>query len=293
MAGDKFHRNALKPQNMDYEERVNNMKNNKKGHNGLITNKIFPDGDLSLSNSIKLMEHGNTFEQRNGRPLSYASVDSFDREVFDFAKFCDENKVTPTRPAMALWLGVTSNTIARWKEDNTNPFSTSIKKAEELFHQFILEKTMQGSINTLLYFFLGKNWFGMQDKTEVVHKSSSNVIDLDEQERIINSTPGIVIDAEFKPVESEKPKVGVIDTSNVNNAQIEENEVSRGLADLQTSRGVDLEDFADLLAGEDLQTSSDHADLQTCRLADFDTHPHADLQTHTKIPPDTGWDDDL
>ena len=275
MAGDKFHRNALKPQNMDYEERVNNMKNNKKGHNGLITNKIFPDGDLSLSNSIKLMEHGNTFEQRNGRPLSYASVDSFDREVFDFAKFCDEN------------------TIARWKEDNTNPFSTSIKKAEELFHQFILEKTMQGSINTLLYFFLGKNWFGMQDKTEVVHKSSSNVIDLDEQERIINSTPGIVIDAEFKPVESEKPKIGVIDTSNVNNAQIKENEASRGLADLQTSRGVDLEDFADLLAGEDLQTSSDHADLRTCGLADFDTHHHADLQTHTKIPPDTGWDDDL
>lgn len=268
------HRNALKPQNMSYEERVENMKNNKKGHNGLITNKIFPDGDLSLSNSIKLMEHGNTFEQRNGRPLSYASVDSFDREVFAFAKFCDENKVTPTRPAMALWFGITSDTIGRWKEDNTNPFSTSIKRAEELFHQFILEKTMQGSINTLLYFFLGKNWFGMQDKTEVVHKSSSNVIDLDEQERIINSTPGIVIDAEFKPIESETPKVGVIDTQNVNNAQIEENEASRGLADLQTSRGVDLEDFADLLAGADLGT-------------------HADLDAYTKIPPDTTWEDDL
>ena len=62
---------------------------------------------------------------------------------------------------------------------------------------------------------------------------------------------------------------------------------------MQTSRGVDLDDFADLLAGEDLQTSSDHADLQTCGLADFDPHPPADLQTHKKIPPDTGWDDDL
>lgn len=290
MAGDKLHRNALKPQNMDYEERVKNMKKTKRAHNGLMENKIFPDGDLSLSNSIEMMEHGNTFEKRHGRPLSYASVDSFDREVFDFARFCDENKVTPTRPAMALWLGVTSNTLARWKEDNTNPFSNSIKRAEELFHQFILEKTMQGSINTLLYFFLGKNWFGMQDKTEVVHKSSSNVIDLDEQERIINSTPGIVIDAEFKPVESETVEVGVIDTPNVNNAQIEENEVSRGLADLQTSRGVDLEDFADLLAGEDLQTCR-LADLDT--KVDLDTHPHADLDTHTKIPPDTSWEDDL
>lgn len=293
MAGDKFHRNALKPQNTEYDDRVENMKKlapQKKGING---NKVFPEGDLSLSNSIELMKHGSTFEKRHGRPLSYASADTLDSEIFAFAKFCDENKVTPTRPAMALWLGVTSDTIGRWKNDNTNPLSNSLKRAEELFHQFILEKTMQGSINTLLYFFLGKNWFGMQDKTEVVHKSSSNVIDLDEQERIINSTPGIVIDAEFKPVESEKPKVGVIDTPNTNNAQIEENEASRGLADLQTSRGVDLEDFADLLAGEDLQTSSDHADLQTCRLADFDTHPHADLQTHTEIPPDIGWDDDL
>lgn len=75
-------------------------------------------------------------------------------------------------------------------------------------------------------------------------------------------------------------------------AQIEENEASRGLADLQTSRGVDLEDFADLLAGEDLQTSTDHADFdRPCRLADLDTK--ADLDAHTKIPPDTTWEDDL
>ena len=277
MAGDKFHRNALKPQNTEYDDRVENMKKLAPQKKGINSNKVFPEGDLSLSNSIELMKHGSTFEKRHGRPLSYASADTLDSEIFAFAKFCDENKVTPTRPAMALWLGVTSDTLGRWKNDNTNPLSNSLKRAEELFHQFILEKTMQGSINTLLYFFLGKNWFGMQDKTEVVHKSSSNVIDLDEQERIINSTPGIVIDAEFKPVESETPKP--------NNAQIEENEASRGLADLQTSRGVDLEDFADLLAGADLQTSTDHADLQTCRLAD--------LNTHTKIPPDTTWEDDL
>lgn len=276
------HRNALKPQNMSYDERVDNMKKNKE-RNGLVKNKIFPEGDMTLGNSIKMMEHGNSFEKRHGRPLMYASAKTLREEIFRFAKFCDETGTVPTRPAMALWLGTTSYQIGRWKNDNTNPFSITIKKAEELFHQFILEKTMQGSINTLLYFFLGKNWFGMQDKTEVVHKSSSNVIDLDEQERIINSTPGIVIDAEFKPVESETPKVGVIDTPNTNNAQIEENEVSRGLADLQTSRGVDLEDFADLLAGEDLQTSTDHADLDT----------KVDLDAHTKIPPDTTWEDDL
>lgn len=291
MAGDKFHRNALKPQNMSYEERVENMKNNKKLPHKMDNSKIFPKGDMSLGNSIQMMEHGNTFEKRHGRPLMYASPELLQEEIFNFAKFCDETGTVPTRPAMALWLGTTSWNIGRWKNDNTCPFASVIKKAEELFHQFILEKTMQGSINTLLYFFLGKNWFGMQDKTEVVHKSSSNVIDLDEQERIINSTPGIVIDAEFKPVESETPKVGVIDTQNQNNAQIEENEASRGLADLQTSRGVDLEDFADLLAGEDLQTSTDHADLQTCGLVDLDTK--VDLDTHTKIPPDTGWEDDL
>ncbi len=289
MAGDKLHRNALKPQNMDYEERVNNMKKNKE-RNGLVKNKIFPEGDMTLGNSIKMMEHGNSFEKRHGRPLMYASAETLREEIFRFASFCDETGTVPTRPAMALWLGTTSCQIGRWKNDNTNPFSITIKKAEELFHQFILEKTMQGSINTLLYFFLGKNWFGMQDKTEVVHKSSSNVIDLDEQERIINSTPGIVIDAEFKPIESETPKVGVIDTPNTNNAQIEENEASRGLADLQTSSDhADLEGLADLLAG-DLQTSRDE-DLGTH--ADLDPHPHADLDTHTKIPPETSWEDDL
>ena len=195
------------------------------------------------------MQHGNTFEKRNGRPLSYASANTLDKEIFEFAQFCDENKVTPTRPAMALWLGITSDTIGRWKDDNTNPLSPSLKKAEELFHQFILEKTMQGSINTLLYFFLGKNWFGMQDKTEVVHKSSSNVIDLEEQERIINSTPGIVIDADFKPIERETKVIEANTTIEVNSSQ------NANMSDLETG---DLE--AVLVGDLETYTSGDLGD---------------------------------
>lgn len=247
MAGDKLHRNALKPQNMEYEERVENMKNNKKGHNGLVTNKIFPDGDLSLSNSIKMMEHGNSFEKRHGRPLMYASPEALQEEIFNFAKFCDETGTVPTRPAMALWLGTTSWNIGRWKNDNTCPFASVIKKAEELFHQFILEKTMQGSINTLLYFFLGKNWFGMQDKTEVVHKSSANVIDLEEQERIINSTPGIVIDADFKPIERETKVIEANTTVEVNSSQ------NANMSDLETG------------------------DLEAVLVGDLETYPSGDL----------------
>ena len=46
--------------------------------------------------------------------------------------------------------------------------------------------------------FYGKNWFGLSDKTEIVHKSqTTQVIDISEQQRILRTTPGVIVDAEF------------------------------------------------------------------------------------------------
>lgn len=200
-------RNGLKATEMTYEDRVNNLETKRKknrDHTGLAPSKLFPEGDTSLENSLELFSHGMQ-AKKNGRPLMYDNVDMFNNQIYDFVKYCSENNIVPTRPGLALWLGTTSCQISRWKSDPTCILSESVKKAEELFHQFILQKTLSGSVNTLLYFFISKNWFDMQDKTEVVHKSSSQVIDLDEQQRIINSTPGIIIDVDYKPISVDTP----------------------------------------------------------------------------------------
>ena len=275
MAGYADHRDALKPQNMKMEERIYNVSKKKKTNNGLNDeNKIFPYGDTSLIDNMNVMKHGMEVEKKIGRPLSYASVEIFDSLILDFVKYCDEKKMVPTRPGLALWLGIDSTTLGKWKNDSTNPFSSSIKNAEELFHSFLLQKTTEGKINTILYFFLAKNWYGMSDKTEIVHKSqSTQVIDISEQQRILRSTPGVVVDAEFEDLGTENlgtENLAIESVSGTENLGTE----NLGTENLGTSENLD-----DILLGaENLGTEN----LGTENLG---TPENLDTYTH--------WDDDL
>lgn len=245
MAGYADHRDALKPQNMITEQRVENIKKRKPPKNGIDESKLFPEGDTSLMDNFQIMVHGNNVEKKIGRPLSYASVEIFDSLILDFVKYCDEKKMAPTRPGLALWLGIDSTTLGKWKNDSTNPFSSSIKNAEELFHSFLLQKTTEGKINTILYFFLAKNWYGMSDKTEIVHKSqSTQVIDISEQQRILRSTPGVVIDGEFEDLGTENLGTENLAIESVSRAE------NLGTENLGTSENLD-----DILLGsENLDT---------------------------------------
>ena len=69
------HRNALKPQNMDYNERAERV--NKRGVMNATKNidKLFPEDDTTLVDCYSMMQHGNNISQKMGRPLSYASVE--------------------------------------------------------------------------------------------------------------------------------------------------------------------------------------------------------------------------
>lgn len=245
------HRNALKPQNMNYNERAERV--NKRGVMNATKNidKLFPEDDTTLVDCYSMMQHGNNISQKMGRPLSYASVEEFERQVGEFFMYCHEHKIVPTRPALANWLGVNSGTLLRWSNDETNPFSFSIKKADEVMHQFMLQKTMEGSINTILYFFIAKNWFGMSDKTEIVHRSTSNGIDLDEQQRIINSTPGIVIDAKIVESEPRSENLGTNIPPEDLDAQEAENLALKTSA--EDLGDLEAENLEDLLIG-DLKT---------------------------------------
>lgn len=200
MAGDKYHRNALKPQNMTYEERVKNMKNNSKDQVNYLKKVIQPD-DTSIMDNYMIFQHGMEIEKKLGRPLCYATVEELNKQIGDYIYYCYDTSIVPINTGLALWLGIAFNTMNEWKNNPTHPFSESIKRACEFFHSFAQQKTLDGQINPILYMFLSKNYWGMSDKTEIVHRSSTAGIDLDEQRRIIDSTPGIVIDAQFKEKE--------------------------------------------------------------------------------------------
>ena len=282
MAGYADHRDALKPQNMKMEERIYNVSKKKKTNNGLNDeNKIFPYGDTSLIDNMNVMKHGMEVEKKIGRPLSYASVEIFDSLILDFVKYCDEKKMVPTRPGLALWLGLDSTTLGKWKNDSTNPFSSSIKNAEELFHSFLLQKTTEGKINTILYFFLAKNWYGMSDKTEIVHKSqSTQVIDISEQQRILRSTPGVVVDAEFEDLGTENLGAENLAIESVSEPLRAENlgTENLGTENLGTEN-LGTENLDDILLGAENLAVHSESVRASAGAENLDTYTH--------------WDDDL
>lgn len=192
------------------EERIENFekgevtKRKKSKRNPIKT--ILPEGDTSVVDNLEMMIHGmqltnsgNGFSNYNS---NFDSLERLQQEFVEFVRFCDEKRLAPTQCGLALWLGVTQATIVDWCNSSEHRLSAFMKTTIDFFQRFAEQKAMDGAMSPLIYFFQAKNYWGMQDKTEIVHKSqSTKVIDTNEQKRILETTPGVLIDTEFSVVE--------------------------------------------------------------------------------------------
>ena len=246
----------LQAQNMTREERIQNLeKNRKEPHRGL--KKLVKEGDTSIMDNFEIYMHGIRLWESHGSNHAYDDPDAVMNEIQTYIVYCDDKKMNPTWLGLSLWLGVSIQTLDRWKEDQTNLCCEIFKKTHNLFHNFLQQKALDGELNPLMYFFMAKNYWGLSDKTEIVHsRQTTAVIDISEQQRILSSTPGVVIDADF----SEKPSVAAVEPSRT---------LETGKADLSHA------DLQNVLRGR--ENVREHEDLETCRHGDL--HTQGDLET--------------
>lgn len=213
MSGCKDHSVALKNQTMKDEDRIARFeKKRRKDETSKWVNpgKLFDQDGCSFMDNLGMMQHGNELIRKIGRPLSYNDMDIFTEEIEKFFTYCNDKHITPTQSGLSIWLGVDMDTYRKWANDSAFPMSQILKRVETFFHQFVQQKTIEGKINPVLYMFLAKNMWGYSDKTEIVHKSqSTQVIDITDQQRILNDTPGIIIEADFKPVDEQTKQLGI------------------------------------------------------------------------------------
>lgn len=185
---------ARKPKVTD-EDRIDLMgqynPNRNKGTRSV--KKLIKDNDPVIENTWKMTVHS--------RSVIINDEDEMDVEIEKFIVYCASNGITPTLSGLSLWLGVTRQTLMNWKRNSTHELNRAVSRFTELFHSIVEQKTLDGELNPLVYFFLGKNYFDLQDKTEVVHSmQTTEVIDISEQQRILETTPGVVIDADYQVV---------------------------------------------------------------------------------------------
>lgn len=243
----------------------------------LIKNK----DDHSLENTYEMSKHGRELTKR----VSIANMDPDDlqKEVDDFVEYCIEKRQVPSKVGLSIWLGVTVATINRWEGEGTTRNGLIFKSFDDFCHKFLEQKALDGEMHPVLFMFYSKNWFGLSDKTEIVHKSqTTQVIDIREQQRILRSAPGIVVDAEF----TEKPENLAIGNSENLDRKIPEN---LGIYTQAENLGIsESENLGDLLLGAENLDTEKFENLGTSE--NLDTFSRTDTYTDTYT--ENGWETD-
>lgn len=293
------HSKALKPQLMSREERVarvnkyaDKVKNSKSGQ---WQSKLFDEDDTSIKDTVYMWQHGNNLEKKLGRPLGYASKEDLINELTEMFLYCDEKQMLPKKTTMSLWLGITFETLDEWTNNPMHPYSEVLKKATGICNEMMLNKAAEGRLSPILYFFIAKNWYGMQDKTEIQHTTTrARMIDLDEQDRIINATPGIVIDAQYREVQRRSE-----DSSR--NTRVLENNAQNANFERIEDASSPTQALEDLLVGAEDSQPEDFGTQKTFAAEDFQTHKKPedfasgkeDFQTEDFATDVSPWEDDL
>lgn len=245
------------------EEAMQNYKNGPKAKH-LIKHK----DDNTLKDTFEISKHGREVNKKI--PLSQMDPDYLQNEIDGFVQYCIDHQLVPSKVGLALWLGVSESTIRTYEHQGTGSLTGVFKLFTDFCHKFLEQKALDGEMHPVLFMFYSKNWFGLSDKTEIIHKSqSTQVIDISEQQRILRSAPGIVVDAEF----TEQPENLAIGNSENLDTQIPEN----------LGTHTQTENLETILMGsENLETSEN-----------LDTFPHTQDEIVENSDISGSWDDDL
>lgn len=250
------------------EEAMENYKGGPKAKH-LIKHK----DDNTLKDVFEMSKHGREVNKRV--PITRMDPDDLQKEVDDFIQYCIDHQQVPSKAGLAVWLGITVDGMKKIEGDGTTDNGMIFKCFTDFCHKFLEQKALDGEMHPVLFMFYSKNWFGLSDKTEIVHKSqTTQVIDIREQQRILRSAPGIIVDAEF----TEKPENLAIGNSENLGRKIPENlDTYTQAENLGTEK---TENLGDLLLGAE--------NLGTEKTENLDTFSHTYTDTYTE----NGWEHD-
>ncbi len=120
-----------------------------------------------------------------------------DKEVVEridtYFEDCCKVGVLPTVEGLSLVLGVSKCTVRDWEQGRYNAQrGPIIARAKEVIAEVDAQLTLQGKMPPIPYIFRAKNFYGMQDKTEVA--VSVSAIDQFNEEELKRSIDNTIID---------------------------------------------------------------------------------------------------
>ena len=97
----------------------------------------------------------------------------------NFFEGCAERGQLATIESMALELGATNQQINTWIADKTKGevIALMLQKAKQIIAAQDAELALRNRINSILYIFRSKNFYGMVDKREIINNRPENELD--------------------------------------------------------------------------------------------------------------------
>lgn len=121
--------------------------------------------DKALTNRVK---------NNRGMPQAFDSEEELKEEIAYYFKCCEEYQIIPTISNMVLFLGIDKDTLYASLDSNVYKYSYHIRNAIQICQGFNESAFLSGAIPPLSYIFLSKNYYGMQDNTNVIFNNSIN-----------------------------------------------------------------------------------------------------------------------
>ena len=94
-------------------------------------------------------------------------------EVRDYFKLCDSYNIIPTIASLCTYLGVSRDTLYTLAKSNMG-YSDTLQNSIDICHSFLETGSLSNSVNSVLYIFLGKNYYNMQDNSTINLSATNN-----------------------------------------------------------------------------------------------------------------------
>lgn len=121
-------------------------------------------------------EFNKTFVKKAlvGRPCRFDSVEHVEKELIDFFELCDRTDTVPTITAIASWLHCSRDTIYAHANNPNSQFSDVFKNVINVCHTSLENGAVDGKVNSVVYIFMGKNYFGLRDDKNITVTPTSD-----------------------------------------------------------------------------------------------------------------------
>ena len=137
-----------------------------KGDIGMFTN---PNENATSDSKTRALRRTMLIKSLNTSRCTTSQ--ELEQRFSDLFEMCFHNNFIPTVEALALCSGIDRRTIHDIEVGNTHKgdgMSDVIKNAKDFIATLEAELARDGEINSTVYIFRAKNYFGMSDKQEVV-----------------------------------------------------------------------------------------------------------------------------